>query len=109
MHINHPIWFAMLAIGAGTFVFRFSFIGMLSRLNVPQSFERILKYIPVAVLSALIVPSLVIHQGHPDLSFSNLRLLAGVAAMVVAATTRKIFPTLAVGMGTLWLLMYLTG
>ncbi len=39
----------------------------------------------------------------------NARLVAGIAAIVVAALTRHILLTLAVGMGTLWLAQAIIG
>ncbi|MCA9919570.1 MAG: AzlD domain-containing protein, partial [Anaerolineales bacterium] len=57
-----------------------------------------------AVLSAIILPELFMPGGALDLSLDNARLLAGLAAILVAWRTKNILWTLAVGMVLLWIL-----
>jgi len=106
MAVNETVALALsvLVIGAATFLMRLSFIGLAGRYRLPPLVERALRYVPVAVLTALIVPDLLAHGGGLDLGLSNARLWAGVAAIVVAWRTRNVVATVAVGMGALWLL-----
>ncbi|MCI0475912.1 MAG: AzlD domain-containing protein [Anaerolineales bacterium] len=46
-----------------------------------------------------------LHQGQ--VALINARFVAGLAAILVAALTRHILLTIAVGMGTLWLVQFL--
>jgi branched-subunit amino acid transport protein len=94
----------ILCIGVATFLMRLSFVGVAARYRMPPMLERALRYVPPAVLVALIVPDLVAHSGGVDLSLGNARLWAGTLAILVAWRTRNIPLTLAVGMGTLWAL-----
>ena len=98
------LWLLLLAMGAVTFASRIFMIALMGRVQVPDLLVRALKYVPPAVLSAIIAPELLRPAGVLDVSLSNVRLLAGVAAILVAWRTRSILLTLAVGMGLMWIL-----
>lgn len=92
-------WLAIVAIGIGTFLFRFSFLFLFEYLSdVPEGLERALRFVPPAVLAALVVPAVVIVEGDPALSVGNDRLLAAGIAAVVAWRTESILWTIVVGM-----------
>jgi len=98
------IWLAMVLGGLLTFGMRFSFIYLFGRLEVPETIQRALRFVPPAVLSAIVFPELLIHSGNLDLSFGNTRLLAGVVAIVVAFFTKNTLLTILAGMIMLLLL-----
>jgi branched-subunit amino acid transport protein len=96
-------WLPALALaGLVTFAIRLSFIALLGRVEVPPLFTRALRFVPAAVLSAIIFPELVVRGGAVDVSPSNPRLLAGLVAAGVALKTRSVALTIAGGMGALW-------
>lgn len=96
-------WLPALAVaGLVTFATRLSFIALLGRVDVPPFFRRALRYVPPAVLSAIVFTEILVRDGAPDLSPGNVRLLAGAAAAVVAWRTRNVLLTIAVGMAALW-------
>ncbi len=99
-------WLTMLIIGILTFGIRISFIIILDRWQPPKLLERALRFVPIAVLSAIIAPELVLHSGSLDISLGNLRLLAGLVAMLVAWRTKNIVWTIIAGMGILLALQY---
>lgn len=103
------LWLLILLIGLGTFALRLSFIHFWGRIELPQIVHRALRFIPAAVLAALVVPALIRPEGTIDLSLHNLRLIAGLLAAVVAMLTRNVLFTLAAGMAALWLLQALVG
>ena len=84
-----------------TFVTRYSCVALFQRTGMPAWLERWLKHIPTAILTALIVPALVLPKGQIDLSFHNHYLLAGLIAAFVAYKSRNIIATLILGMGTM--------
>ena len=94
---------SILVIGALTYLMRVAFIGP-SRLSLPPTVERALRFVPPAALTALIVPDLVGRNGALVLTLANPRLIAGVAALLVAWRTRNVAATLIVGMALFWLL-----
>ena len=65
------IWLVMLLGGLLTFGMRLSFIYLLARLDVHDVIWRALRFVPPAVLSALVMPALLMPAGHLDLSFGN--------------------------------------
>lgn len=87
--------------GLLTFAIRFSFIYLLGRGSLPVNVRRLLRFVPAAVLSAIISPELLLHSGGLDLTLQNTRLLAGVVAVVVAWRTKNVLLTILVGMGSL--------
>lgn len=95
-------WLLIAALGVGTFALRLSFIGLYGRLGtLPPGVERALRFVPVAVLAALVLPALVILDG-PGGPAGGARLVAGVVGGVVAWRTDSMTATIAAGMATLW-------
>ena len=101
------LWLTMLGAGAVTFAIRLSFIGAAGRYDAPAWLARTLRFVPVAALSALVWPDLVMTAG--SLSLTQARLAAGIVAALVAWRTHSILLTIASGMLSLWLLQWLTG
>jgi len=101
------LWLTVLGVGIGTFLLRLSFIEMWKWLRVPPLLMQALNYVPAAVLAALVLPALLRSGGAIDVTFGNLRLYAGLAALAVAWYTRNMLLTLGSGMGALWLLQAL--
>ena len=98
------IWLVMLIAGLLTFGMRLSFIYLFGRLEVPDTLRRTLRFVPPAVLSAIIVPDLLMPSGHLDFGLGNHRWLAGLAAMLVAWRTRNTLLTILAGMIVLLIL-----
>lgn len=92
------------AAGALTFLLRWSFIGASDRFALPAAVRRALRFVPAAVLSALIWPAVLVSDGSLHLDPDNLRLIAAVVAALVAWYTRNVLYTIVAGMGTLWAL-----
>jgi len=102
------LWLTIFGAGLCTWLLRLSFIETWQWLSVPPLLDRALRYVPAAVMAALVVPALVRPEGAVDLSPDNLRLMAGILAAVVAWFSRNVLLTLAVGMAALWTLQAVT-
>lgn len=98
------IWLVMLAGGLITFGMRFSLIYLFGRFEVPETMRKALHYVPPAVLSAIILPELLIRDGVLYFSFDNIRLLAGIIAIIAAWVSRNTLLTILVGMAALLIL-----
>lgn len=83
------LWLTVLIIGVLTLAIRLSLILSLQRVRLPDWVRRALRFVPIAVLSALVLPELVVPHGALALAPSNARLVAGALAVLVAATTRN--------------------
>jgi len=104
MHYDFwEIWLIMVAIGVGTFLVRFSFLWFFGRGKVRPEIQQALRFVPAAVLSALIVPSFAFSQ-QGTFSLGNPRLWAGLIAAIVASRSRNILLTIASGLGALWII-----
>ena len=101
------IWLIIGIVGLGTYLIRLSFIGVLGKVGVPRYIERPLRFVAPAVLAAIAIPELVAPAGTVDIGFDNLRLIAGIIAIVVAWKVRSMGPTIVAGMVSLWLLDWL--
>jgi branched-subunit amino acid transport protein len=98
------IWLVMLLGGALTFGMRLSFIYLFGRFEIPALIKRALRFVPPAVLSAIIAPALFMPNNKLDLSLDNHRLLAGVFAILVAWRTKNTVLTFLAGMAALLIL-----
>jgi len=100
---------AILGMGLITYTIRVSLFLLPERVMLPPWMLRALRFVPAAVLSAIIFPELMMPGGALDLSLWNGRLLAGAAAAIVAWKTRNILFTVAVGLILLWILQAFSG
>lgn len=96
------IWAVILVVGAGTFIIRYSFIGLVGDRALPAWAMRLLRYVPVAVMPGIAAPLVVWPQatgGETD----PARLLAALVALAVGAATRNMLAAIAAGMAVLYL------
>jgi branched-subunit amino acid transport protein len=92
------LWWVMVLGGLLTYLTRLSFIVLLEKVDTPEWLSRSLRFVPPAVLTAIIFPEVVAHTGQIDLSLGNERILAGLVAALVAWRTRSALLTIAAGM-----------
>lgn len=93
-------------VGVLTYAIRLSFIALFGRLDrIPPRLQRGLRYVPAAVLAALVLPALV--EVGPDGAVAVDKLVAGGFALAVAWRTENILATMAAGMGAIWTLQFL--
>lgn len=97
-------WLIIIAMGVVTFGIRLLPIVLLGRIEIPLVVQRALRFVPPAVLSAIVAPELLMPGGEFNLSLDNARLVAGLIATVVAWRTKNVLLTIAVGMITFWVL-----
>ena len=98
------IWLVMIIIGLFTFATRFIFIALLERIKLPRNFQRALRFVTIAVLSAIIAPELGYTNNQLALIPTNPRLLAGIVATLVAYKTKSVIWTISAGMAVFWVL-----
>ena len=103
------IWVVMIIAGLATFATRLSFILLLDRIRVPDWFRRGLRFVPMAVLSAIILPELTSSTGSLFISWRNPQLLAGMIAILVAWRTKNVLLTIGVGMASLLIIKVVLG
>ena len=101
------VWLVLLLGGILTYLTRLSFIFLLGIWEMPSWMQRCLRYVPPAVMTALIFPELFIQSEKLFVSFGNVRLLAGIAAIVTALLTKSILFTILAGILAMMLFNFL--
>jgi branched-subunit amino acid transport protein len=81
------------------------------RFRFPPLIERALAFVPVAVLTAIVVPTVLFPKdGAPmDLSWHNPALPAAVIAAIVGRVTKNLMATIVVAMAAFLLLRWYLG
>ena len=97
------IWLVILLAGLVTYATRLSFILLLDRIQVPDWFRRGLRFVPVAVLSAIVLPELTSPDGSLSLTWRNPQMAAGAVAILVAWRTKNMLLTILAGMAALFI------
>jgi branched-subunit amino acid transport protein len=101
------LWGLMLLCGVITFAIRYSFIAVEGHYQPPAWFRRLLPFVPIAALTALVAPELLLVEGEIVLGGGNPRLWAGVVAVIVAALWRNTLLTIGAGFLALFLIQRL--
>jgi len=101
------IWTIIVIIGIGTFLIRFSFLGLIADRPMPAFVLRLLRYTPVAVLPGMVAP-LVLWPGATDGQADPVRLLAAVTTVLIGYWTRNTLWAIGSGIVMFYSLMWLT-
>jgi branched-subunit amino acid transport protein len=88
----------ILGMAVVTYLPRLLPVWLLATRTLPQPVITWLKYIPAAVLSAMLVPSLLLPAGEVDISFSNLYLMAAFPTLLAGWKSKSLFLAVIVGM-----------
>lgn len=91
-------WFLVFGLAMVTFFTRAVFTMPERSLRLSPAFERMLRFAPAAALMAIVLPDIARFNGELNLSTANPRLIAGLVAFAIAATTRNILLTIVAGM-----------
>jgi branched-subunit amino acid transport protein len=102
MDATLKLWSVVAIVGALNYLSRLSFIALFARRHVPPLLVRAFRYVPAAMLTALVLPMVV---APADVGWLALpKIIAAVIAGVVAFLTHSTLKTLAAGMLALWAL-----
>ena len=102
------IWLVMIAAGLFTFATRFIMLSNIISNRPPPWLTDALGFVPIAVLTAIIVPAVLIDPASQTIALGdNPRLFAAILAIVTALVTRQVITTIGVGLTALWLLQWL--
>ena len=96
------LWIVIVSVGVLNYLSRLSFIAFFANRSMPPLMARALKFVPAAMLTALIVPMIVAAPSASAAVQLDARVPAAIVAAIVAYTVRGTIPTLVAGMATLW-------
>jgi branched-subunit amino acid transport protein len=101
-------WIAIVGLAIGTFLIRYSFIGLLAGKKLPPRFERALQLAVPAIFAALVVPLVIMLGSVANLDQRWPHAVAAIVTGIYAGWRGGMFVPLVVGMGTLHALFLLT-
>jgi branched-subunit amino acid transport protein len=108
--VSRPeLWLIFVLMGLVTVSLRASFMLLQDRLALPNALERALRYVPAAVLAAILTPALFRGAGEPlfGVGWFDTRVIAALIAALVAWRTKNILATITAGMVALWVMAWL--
>lgn len=107
--LNHTtVWLVIFAMATGSFLIRFSFLGLIGDRQMPEWVLRHLRYTPVAVLPGLVAPLVL----WPDATGGNpdpARLGAALMTLAVGYFSKNVLAAILSGAATLYGLLFLLG
>jgi branched-subunit amino acid transport protein len=96
-------WLLILVLAVGTWAMRSMPIMLHGHVPHPPWLERLLRHVPVAALTALVVPgALYVKDATGTSDFAPARTAAAIVALMVAFKTKNVLATLLAGMLILW-------
>jgi branched-subunit amino acid transport protein len=95
---QQTIFLTILGMTLVTYLPRLVPVLVLSSRSLPRLVIAWLRLVPMAVLAALVAPSLFVREGRLTLDLSNIFLLATLPTLLVAWRTKNLFLSVVVGM-----------
>ncbi|GLQ35867.1 membrane protein [Amylibacter marinus] len=99
------IWIVIILLGLGTFLIRFSFLGLIGDRKLPRWITLHLNYVAVAVMPALVAP-LVVWPEATGGALDAPRLLAALAALAAGLALRSALWSVSIGFGVLYFMLF---
>ena len=88
----------ILGMAITTFSIRYVMFGASSRIQLSPGLLNALRYVPPVVLSAIVVPEVMLNDGVLSVSFLNARLVGAIVAILISYFTRNLLLTIVIGM-----------
>ena len=99
---DQTVWIVIIGLGIGTFIIRYSFIGIIGDKELPEWLVRHLRYVTVAVLPGLVAP-LVVWPAATNGDADPARLTAATVALFIGAVFKSTLGAVFGGMSALYL------
>jgi branched-subunit amino acid transport protein len=94
--------FLIAGMALVTFTIRYSMFVIADRVEFPARLVSTLRYVPPAVLTAIIVPAVLMPGDHLAVSYTNPYLVGGLVACGVGWVSQNLLLTIVVGMAGFW-------
>lgn len=92
------IFWTIVGMCLVTYIPRAAPMLVLAQRSMPEPVIRWLSFVPTAVLSAMLLPSIIMPGNTLSLGADNIFIWAAVPSLVLAVLTRSFFGTVALGM-----------
>ncbi|MBP0017582.1 MAG: AzlD domain-containing protein [Cyanobacteria bacterium SBLK] len=92
-------FYLVLGMATVTFSIRYFVLGMSDRIQLHPLIIEALQYVPPAILTAIVVPEVLIPNGDRLwLDYTNARLVGAIAAVIIGYWRKNLLLTIVVGM-----------
>ena len=98
------IWSLIILCGVITFLIRFIPLSGIISSDLPLSVKQTFKYIPLAVLTPIIVNDLSIIENNNFFLIENFKLHAALIAIIVSIIWNNVLATISIGMASFLIL-----
>jgi branched-subunit amino acid transport protein len=98
-------WLAIIGLAVGTFLIRYSFIGLLAGKKLPPRFERALQLAVPAIFAALVVPLILFQGNQLNLSMRWPHAVSALLTGIYAWWRGGMLLSLLIGMASLHALL----
>jgi branched-subunit amino acid transport protein len=92
-----------------TFLIRYPILAIVGRVQLPGRVFRALRFVPPAVLTAIIIPEMFVRDGNLAVSLNNPYLIGGLISAGVAWRSKNLLLTIILGMAAFLLWKALVG
>jgi branched-subunit amino acid transport protein len=107
MEISSEFIWLLIGVSLATLIPRVLPMVLFSRINMPGWLLAFLRYVPIAVMTALLAQSVLTEDEAWIPVQDNLNLLALVPTLLAAVLTRSLLITVLTGIGAMFLLQWL--
>lgn len=91
-----------------TFAVRYPVLAMSGKFNLSPQFLQILRYVPPTVLTAIVVPAVLMPEDHQLwITHTNARLIGAIAAVLIGFWRKNLLLTIVGGMVVFFLWQWL--
>ena len=105
MNYSHnTIWIIVAGLALGSWLLRFSFLGLIGSKDLPEWLKRHLRYTVVAVLPGIIAPLVFLPKATGGV-FDLPRFLAAAVTLSVGLWTKNLFFAVIAGCITLYMVL----
>lgn len=88
----------ILSMAIATFSIRYLMFGASNRITLSPNLLKALRYVPPVVLTAIVVPEVLLSKGCLSIGPTNARLIGAIAAITISYSTRNLLLTILIGM-----------
>ena len=92
------LFLIVLGMALVTFGIRYPVLALVGKIELPARVLQALKFVPPAVLTAIIVPAMLYQNDKIVISYTNDYLLAGLVTAFIAWRSKNLLVTIVLGM-----------
>ena len=93
----------VFGMAIATFSIRYFSFGASDRIQLSPTVLNALRYVPPVVLTAIVMPEVLLPEGSLQLTIENARLVGAIAAFTTGILTKNLLLTIIIGMSAFFI------